>query len=394
MNDAKENINVLWLPGWYPSKLDFLPGDFTQRHAVATSRFARVVVLYVTKDHSLGAGKYVIDKNAVDGAINYIAYYNSVSSPTLIARLFSVLLHYRLLLKLYRRASKENGRFRLVHVHISLRQGLLALWLKWSRGLKYVITEQNSWFMPGGDKFYPNSFLLRQIIRVNFKYADAVHVVSAQLGESLKRKFDFIRTYTVIPNVVDTNIFFYKPLPALEQLHFFTITGDTWHKNTDGLIKAFSQFLKAGGKAILHVAGPDDGNLQQLCERLSIQDNIKFYGAISYQEVAEKMQQSSALIFFTRYETFGCVMAEALCCGRPVIASNIAVLQENLIGSANAVFAEPENENDLAEKLALFSATEKDFNHQQIARDAFAKYNYEKIGKEFLLLYQSVLKAG
>ena len=35
---------ILWLPSWYPNKLDPFDGDFIQRHAVAVSAFVPVHV--------------------------------------------------------------------------------------------------------------------------------------------------------------------------------------------------------------------------------------------------------------------------------------------------------------------------------------------------------------
>ncbi len=393
MSEQTNILKTLWLPGWYPSKIDFLPGDFTDRHAAAVSQFASVSVLYVTKDPSLTNNKSVVETKHSGQHRTYRAYYNSPAGWGIISKLWSAVLYFRLLFKLYQIAKKDVDRFDLVHVHISLRQGLFAQWLKRQAGLPYVITEQNSWFMPIGDQFYPRSTIMRRIIKSNFKHANEVHTVSSSLGKQLQLKFPFIKTFKVIPNVVDTNIFGYLPKEAHERsFSFFTITGDVYHKNTDGIIRAFATYIQGGKGARLRIAGPVGEDLKTLARQLSVGHAIDFLGAIGYEQVAREMQRAHALIFFTRYETFGCVMAEALCCGTPVIASKIPVLQENLTDFKNAVFVTAEDETDLATKLAYFENNLREFDQQRIAADARDKYNYASIGSQFLQWYQQVLE--
>lgn len=388
----RSKVNILWLPGWYPSKANFLNGDFTDRHAKAVSKKVNITVLYVAKDPSLAPNENYIEIEKAEGLIIYRGYYNNSSSLGMLSKLWSVRLHFKLLFELYKRATKEQGSFQLLHVHISLRQGLLAQWIKWKHKIPYVITEQNSWFMPVGNQYYPTSPVLQNIIRSNFKNAAAVHVVSSSLGLALKQKFDFIKKFTVIPNVVDTDIFFpidrqSSPLST----NFFTITSDVYHKNTDGILRAFALYLKAGNKVRLEIAGPNYEGLVDLATQLSIEDSVHFLGAISYTEIAQKMQAADALIFFTRYETFGCVLAEALCCGTPVIASNIPVLQENLEDHTNALFVESENEAELAKKMEEFSTRKQSFSQAGIAKQARSKYHYDKVADEFYEFYKTVV---
>ena len=388
----KRTANILWLPGWYPSKTDFLAGDFTDRHAKATSKNVNVTVLFVTKDPALANNTSCIEVERVEGLTIYRGYYNCSASLGYFSKLVSVRLHFKLLFRLYRLAKKEQGRFELLHVHISLRQGLLAQWLKWKHKIPYVITEQSSWFMPVGDKIYPRSLALQKIISSNIQNADALHVVSNSLGNALKQKFHFIKNFTVIPNVVDTNIFYPVLQKAITaQLNFFTVTSDVYHKNTDGILRAFAIYLKAGHSAVLDVAGPNFEPLVPLAGQLGISKSVNFLGALPYHLVAQKMQSAAALIFFTRYETFGCVMAEALCCGTPVIATKIPVLEENLEDHHNALFVEPENEADLALKMEEFTLGKYQFNKEAIARQAAARYGYNKAGDAFLDFYKTVL---
>lgn len=56
--------------------------------------------------------------------------------------------------------------------------------------------------------------------------------------------------------------------------------------------------------------------------------HVDFLGALSKSEIAAEMRGSSAFLHPSAYETFSVVCAEALCCGIPVIASNVGAVPE------------------------------------------------------------------
>jgi glycosyltransferase involved in cell wall biosynthesis len=389
----EKRIKVLWLPAWFPSKQDFLNGDFIERHAQAVSKYADVTVIFVFRDITLQKNTSKIEFHEAVGLNIYRAYYNGTTKWGAIGKMLSFIKFFLLQKKVYTLAKKKSENFDLVHVHISQRQAVFAHFLKITKKIKYVISEQNSWFMPQGNKVFSKSFLLKYIVRQNFKMANAIHVVSASLGNELKSKYTFIDNFTVIPNVVNSKIFFpIINLPQSSELKFFAITGNTYHKNTDGIIRAFGNYLKKGYLGCLYIAGPNTIDLEILANELSIEANVKFLGILSYTSVAAFMQTCNVFVFYTRYETFGCVMAEALCCGKPIIASNLDVLKENLQENINALFVESENDKDLTDKLIYFNNNKSKFDNSKIAEDAKAKFNFDKVGKDFLAFYNSVLE--
>lgn len=386
-----KQYKILWLPGWYPSRIDSLAGDFIERHAQAVSKFHNIVVLFVVRDISMAAGSSIIEVEMAQNKSTYIAYYNSTNKLGFLNKIVSIFKYYLLLFKLYRQALKRFVFFDIVHVHVSLRQGLLAQWIFFTKKIKYVITEHNGWFMPIGSSRYPKSILEKYIIKRNFKHAAAIHVVSDALGKELKKRFSFILDYCVIPNVVNTDIFNYDERNCKKTSSFFAINGNLYNKNTDGIIRAFASVLKAGVPAMLHVAGPQSKLLFNLVNELDIAKNVVFYGYITNKQVAEIMKKVDAFIFFSRHETFGCVITEANCCGIPVIASDIAVLKENLREGENALFVRSEDEKSLTDIMLNFISKPNVFHYPKIASTAFNLYNYVTVGNKFHILYKSVI---
>ncbi len=386
-----KKLNILWLPAWFPSRVNFLGGDFTERYADAISAYSNITILYVVKDVSLSKRSQVeIERKG--SMVIYRSYYSGKDKQGVAGRIISLARYHYLLFSLYNKATKERGNFSFVHIHVPLRQSLLAVWLKIKNNLNYVITEQHSWYMPNREGFFTSSRPVQAMIKYVFKNASKVHTVSHSLGKELIFA-NLVNSYTVIPNVVNTTIFNrsdFKTENDSGHTDFIAITGDVFHKNTDGIIRAFTKFVHLGHRASLHIVGPNINFLEQLSKDLGIYNNIIFYGAVSNEKVASAMQKCDAMIFFTRFETFGCVMAEALCCGIPIIASKLPVLEENLIESENGIFVIPENEDDLTSKLVYFTKNFSIFNKGVIAEVAKEKYNYSKVAKQMIAFYTSI----
>lgn len=385
-----KKLNVLWLPGWFPNKNDMFLGDFIFRHAVAVSQILPITVLYVEKDTTLAKGlKVEVEK--IDNLTIYRIYYYVSESTSYFNRITSTIRYWKGLWKGYKIVKKEKGNFDQLHIHVPLRQSLLPLWLKFRNSIPFIITEHHTWYVKGNKGFFSSPKWLQLLIKSAFRNAKIVHCVSNYLADALVDEKLVTKLPVVIPNVVDTDLFYLtteKPKPDNEHLKYLTITGNLASKNTDAVIRAFHPFLKKNSNAKLHIAGPIAPLLQTLVTASQLEENIILHGNIPYSSVAKLMQNSDVLVLFSRFETFGCVMAEALCCGIPVIAADLSVLKEQLTENENALFVEGENEQDLLEKLQLFAEINAQFKSQIIANNASQKFAYQIVAQKMLSLYQ------
>ena len=118
--------------------------------------------------------------------------------------------------------------------------------------------------------------------------------------------------------------------------------------------------------------------------------SIQFMGEIPYAKVAEELKKADALFLYSKSETFSCVTAEALCCGLPVVSSNVGAIPE-LVNKTNGILAEPENAEALANAMLLLKKKYGQFNRKKIAEEASAKYNYSIVAQQLLSVYQKVL---
>jgi Glycosyltransferase len=199
-----------------------------------------------------------------------------------------------------------------------------------------------------------------------------------------------IKKSVVIPNVVNTAVFYPVPKMPSNLIRFIHISIMTYQKNTEDILTALS-LIKNEFSFELYLYGTVNPSLELLITELGLQHQVIVKGEVSQEVLAREIQQSDALILYSRYETFGCVLIEANACGVPVIVSELEVFHEIIEEGVNGIFVEGENPALLADKLKQFIKTKEKFDHAAIAATAAEKYNYEKVGKQFYDLYTKML---
>ena len=141
----------------------------------------------------------------------------------------------------------------------------------------------------------------------------------------------------------------------------------------------------------MRLYGPVREELRSLVNNCGLSEFVFFKGEVPQEELAKDLQQSDALVLYSRYETFGCVLIEANACGVPVIVSELAVFHELLQENINGVFVEGDRPDALAEAFSAFSQHKDSFNRLQISEKSRELYNYATVGKQFVLLYNKIL---
>ena len=376
---------ILWLPSWYPNKLEPYNGDFIQRHAKAASLFDNIHVIHVVKDSVGQITKTIvretIKKERLTETIIY--YYVPPQKFSLLHRFQSLKKYLILYHQSIRQLIKANGKPRLIHLYIAFKAGLAALFAYYSYKIPYVISEQWTIYLDEAKPNYLNlPFYNRALMKKIFNRALSVMVVSEYLGKALQNHFPISKP-VLIPNVVDENIFNYQKKELSNLCRFVHISNLNYQKNIEDIIKAFSMLKERGYNFRLDIIGPDQKELKSMVESLELKDQIYFHKEMPQKELAEYIQGSDALLLYSRYETFGCVVIEANACGVPVIASDIPVLHENIKEGINGIFAAGSNPADLADKIRYVMDNKGLFNAQGISENALQKYNYANAGLLF-----------
>jgi glycosyltransferase involved in cell wall biosynthesis len=385
--------NILWLASWYPNKLSPYDGDFIQRHARAVSLTNNATVVFIKKDE-----KGIITKNtkqeiSITGKLAEITvYYHPLTTGIkFLDRLLSRKRYNSIYRKTLEEFIKEKGPPSLVHVHVALNVIWQALWLKKKYNVPLLISEHWTGYLPEARPNLDNkNHVYRKWLKVLFKKADAITVVSHALGKAIQNRFAI--KYQVIPNVVDTNIFYPVPKQYPSITKFIHVSLLNYQKNPHDIIEAFQIVKKLGHNFKLTIYGPGNMQLKQLVKDKDLQEEIIFKEEAPQNMLAKDMQRSDALIQYSKYETFGCVVIEANACGIPAILSDLQVFREYIIENKTGLFAKPNDPESLAHTIIHFIQNKDQFDPGEIANHTKRKFGYNVVSDQFNELYKSFIK--
>ena len=384
-------MKILWLASWYPDEYEPANGDFVQRHAKAVSQLINIDVIHVVQ-----AGRKFNYLNKVvknnDGnlheAIHYFTYKKS--NIDWLDKILYNKTYWHYYKKVVEDYIQQKGKPDLLHVHVPFKAGIIAMAFLRKYKIPFIVSEHSSFYSKNAkENFSSRDFYFRFYTTQTFKKAALVTNVSAAIGRILKQMFD-LKDVRIIPNVVDVNYFYFKPKEKNKIFRWLHVSSMHPVKNVDRIIETFNCILKERNDWELIICGPLNKEYEQLVSQLNLQTKIKFTGEISYEEVAKQMQQADAFILFSRKENFPCVIIEALCCGIPVVTSNIGGTAE-AVNELNGILVEPNNRDELQSAIISMMNNINKYNPEKISADAISKYNYNTVAQQFVDIYKDVL---
>jgi phosphatidylinositol alpha-1,6-mannosyltransferase len=137
-----------------------------------------------------------------------------------------------------------------------------------------------------------------------------------------------------VNNGVNPEIF--KPLPGADQLReqykpagekiLLTVTRLYPYKGVDRMLEALPAIVRAipGTRYMVAGTGPDQQRLQELSNRLGLQDHVTFLGPLPLEKIIELYNVADLFVMLSRealpdVEGFGLVFLEAAACGLPSV---------------------------------------------------------------------------
>jgi glycosyltransferase involved in cell wall biosynthesis len=277
----------------------------------------------------------------------------------------------------------------IVHLNIVYPLGIWAYWLKKRYRIPYVVTENSSGFHVNSDHAYPKPIMkLCQLVLRNAEY---LLPVSRNLKENLKILSPSSQ-FEIISNVVDEKLFLPKEIQNLDIKRLIHIsTGVDEIKNLSGMLRVMNELKTQNVKVKLDIVS--DGDIEyakNLASDLNLYTYVTFHSTKTTSEVAEMIQNSDALLMFSNYENFPCVIAEAMICGKPVISSNVNGIPEH-VHQFNGILVNPRDEKALQSAINRFVKNEVNFNSKEIRDYAMDNFSYTEVGRKFSMLYAKVL---
>ncbi len=382
---------ILWVCSWYPNKLEPFNGDFIQRHARAAAMYNDIHVLFIAPDTTGSVSEKETTIQHRGALTEQLIFFKK--GTTLWGRIRA---HYRWIF-LYRKAVRDliikNGMPDLVHVHVPIKAGIMGLWIKRRYKIPFLVTEHWGIYNEiAPDNYSTRSRTFKFYTRQIFEKAAAFTSVSEYLAEGVNRLV-VKKEYAVIPNVVDTSLFFYRQHTAAV-FRFIHVSNMVPLKNTDGILRSFATLHRQYGNAELVMVGDSEPLVRQLAASLGLPDGaVIFRGEVPYERVAQEMQEANCLVLFSNIENSPCVIGEALCCGLPVIATKVGGIPE-LVEKDNSILVQSQDEEALTRAMLEMINEFNRYDRKAIAEKAVQRFSYDTVGRQLDRLYESTKKSN
>lgn len=378
---------ALWLSSWYPNKLEPLSGDFIQRHATAVSAKLPVhVVCFIFDANAEVTTEVLVEQQSHGLLTETIVYFHlPQKGPKIWQKWLQWKTMQRLMFEHASNLEQSIGKSRLIHAHVAVYAGLLAheLAKKWQ--LPFYISEHWTEYLPEANPNFRNANpWLRWRWKKAMQAAANRSAVSDYLATTLTELCG--KPVVRIPNVVDTRIFFPQQIQH-DSRRLIHISTFSQQKQPLQILQAFAQLYNNRPDAELVMVGPDKPALKAAATMLGIGDAVIWKSEVPQKQLVQEIARSKALILYSAFETFGCVVIEALATGVPVIASDIPPIQELLKNRPGNWLVPLGDTTALANAMQAAIATKKVENEAQFTTADLAEFAYENVAEAFYKFY-------
>jgi glycosyltransferase involved in cell wall biosynthesis len=155
----------------------------------------------------------------------------------------------------------------------------------------------------------------------------------------------------VFPAFMDLEPFLRPVLPLPEQPSALFVGVLERYKDVDGLAAAWRLAAPRLPGVSLHVVGR--GTRRHVVERLvaDLPEQARWTPQLDTAGVADALDRATALVLPSRSEGMGRVLVEALCRGRPVVATRVGGIRDLIADGENGILVEPRSPAALADAL-------------------------------------------
>ena len=385
---SENKYKILTICSWYPNKLKPTLGNFVQKHAEVIATQNETIALAIFPDEKLK--EHEITDTQKGSLREIIVYYPKKSKGFKLFRLAQNFFSHRKAFKIaYKRVLEHYGKPDLVHLNIVYPLGIWAVWLKWRYKIPFVITENSSGFHVTSEHAYPKHILM--LCKIILRNAYYILPVSDNLKKNLQR-LSPKGNYDIICNVVDEKLFTKNANSTFDQKRLIHIsTGVDEIKNVSGMVRVMRELKNRQIAVALDIVSDGDiAYAKRLSEELDLNDTVFFHSTKTTAEIANMIEERDALLMFSNYENFPCVIAESMMCGKPIIATSVNGIPEH-VTSFNGVLVEARDEHALMLAISDFVFGKLSFDASEIRQYAEENFGYQSVGLKFLEVYRKVL---
>jgi len=227
--------------------------------------------------------------------------------------------------------------------------------------------------------------------------------VSASLKDKL-HEIGVTSRCEVIPNGVNTELF--TPGDRTEACRLLGLDHDRPRiifvgnfkkiKGVEYLIQSMPFVLKKYPDCELILLGAQPGNkyvmkYNKLIESIGIKNAIRIVRMVHHENLPPWMQASDLLVLPSISEGFGLVLAEALACGRPVVAT-MSGGPESIVEEGLGVLVTPGDHEALGNGILRVLDGKGILNSAALVRSIKYRFSYDSISKKIVSVYNNIME--
>lgn len=237
----------------------------------------------------------------------------------------------------------------------------------------------------------------RRLVRFILETADCVIAVSKTLHGKVSAVFPDIRLKQscVVPNGAPLDLIAHTAAPQLEENfpsdYVFSAGHLIRRKGFDVVIDALRLARDQGVKINFVVAGEGEEReaLTRLADKCGVLQNLYFLGNQSHEQVLKLMKNCLFFVLASRAEGLPLVIAEAMACGKAVVATNVDGSAEIVQDGRTGLLVASEDASSLAQALIKLytNSVMRDTLAAHGKERALQEYNWEAIANRYLKLF-------
>lgn len=301
--------------------------------------------------------------------------------------LISAYLHRVVGLRAFAQYCDDQGPPDVIHVHNIFYSGYIAAQIQQVYDIPFVLTEHSSNFVRGR-VFLPGQ---HWVARRTLAHCAQPLAVGESVGRAIQRYTD--KTVETVGNVVDTASLDLAP-PATDPFTVAIAARLIPLKRVDVLLRAFAAAFPTGdARLIIGGNGPQADDLKQLAAERGVTDRVDFRGWLDRAGMRQLYHDGHVLVSASEFETFGLTLAEAMSCGRPVIATRSGG-PEGFVTEATGLLIPVDDVKALASAMQTMKANYTLYDPQAIRAYCVEQFGEAAMAQRLQQFYQDAIVGG
>lgn len=289
----------------------------------------------------------------------------------------------------------------LLHVHYAIPHATVAylakkILLSEGRYVPFITT------LHGTDiTIVGNNNTFAPVVAFSINKSDGITAVSESLRQQTYDYFDIKKDIKVIYNFIDFERFsktnkdhFKKAIAPNNERILLHVSNFRKVKRVEDVIRVFKKVHEELPSKLLMIGdGPERHNMEELCRKLDLCDEVRFLG--KQDAIEELLAIADVFIMPSESESFGLAALEAMACEVPVISSNAGGLPEVNIHGKTGFLSDVGDVDKMAKNAITLLSNEEllqQFRHNALAQAK--RFDIKNILPQYEAYYEEVLRTA